>query len=31
VQAGDAISTEMAGSWNFRANADSEALLFDLR
>lgn len=31
VQAGDAISTEMAGSWTFRAIADSEALLFDLR
>ncbi|MFM2170624.1 MAG: hypothetical protein RI957_853 [Verrucomicrobiota bacterium] len=30
LQAGDAISTETAGSWTFRANADSEALLFDL-
>ena len=31
VQAGDAISTETAGAWKFQANADSEALLFDLR
>jgi redox-sensitive bicupin YhaK (pirin superfamily) len=31
VQAGDAISTETAGAWTFRASADSEALLFDLR
>lgn len=31
VEAGDAISTETAGAWTFRAIADSEALLFDLR
>jgi hypothetical protein len=30
LQAGDAISTESAGSWQFKANSDSEALLFDL-
>jgi len=30
LHAGDAISTESAGTWQFKADSDSEALLFDL-
>ena len=31
LHAGDAMSTETSGAWQFQAHADSEALLFDLR